>query len=490
MSSARPRSTTSPRSSPPTPRRSSPCSSDEIKAQRNFPLLCQTLQSLARLLRFPWDAERPLTQLFRERYFDAAGKFEDDEIPDGDTSPWFTRRARFSSQLPLEYAYAAWGQLPAPEPDDRFAPFRTVTHGRSACPAHRPARRRRAHRRRSAPEPMGHEGVVRSLESDRTSKTSPSNFAIALDEFITIERHVELGAWKHERAVSPERRVLSGASMLARYHEADQPPRSLQFNRALYDWDMLTEEEKEGTPKPKWPEGRQSHSLRVDLTGVACSVEHALVAVGSRCGRRVVISPRWAVDTRKPVAERNALHPDGAPACSMAPAATIVDIGYADDGRWRTYTYIDVEIGSFGSEDHRVHLQSAVRGFEPGGLLTLDASPTDWYGSFQRAVVTGLREGKRNALFERITGHGPETLEPDPLRSTVRHDSSQGLQALEAAGLLHGFEESKQRLIGGSGGCADPAGAGAARHRQEPDRRLRHPRPNPGRHGRGRDCRW
>ncbi len=55
--------------------------SDEIKAQRNFPLLCQTLQSLARLLGFPWNAERPLTQLFRERYFDAAGKFEDHEVP-------------------------------------------------------------------------------------------------------------------------------------------------------------------------------------------------------------------------------------------------------------------------------------------------------------------------------------------------------------------------------------------------------------------------
>src|SRR5690606_38164449 len=73
---------------------------DEIRAQRNYPQLCQTLQSLARYLAFPWNAERPLTTIFRERYFDAAGKLEDEEIPHGDSSPGFTKRARFSSELP------------------------------------------------------------------------------------------------------------------------------------------------------------------------------------------------------------------------------------------------------------------------------------------------------------------------------------------------------------------------------------------------------
>ncbi len=73
-----------------------------------------------------------------------------------------------------------------------------------------------------------------------------TSFAMALDEFITIERHVALGAWKHDRTMSPERRVLSGASMLVRYHDEDQTREMAQFNRELYAFDLLTPAEQEG----------------------------------------------------------------------------------------------------------------------------------------------------------------------------------------------------------------------------------------------------
>src|SRR5690606_20861433 len=50
------------------------------------------------------------------------------------------------------------------------------------------------------------------------------DLAHALHEFVTIERHVELGDWKRIRHAPPERRVLMGKTLLARYCEEDQEP--------------------------------------------------------------------------------------------------------------------------------------------------------------------------------------------------------------------------------------------------------------------------
>ena len=420
---------------------------DEVRAQRNFPLLCQSLQSLARYLKFPWNDERPLTTRFHQRYFDAAGKFDDNQIPTGDTDPWFTRRSRFSSQLPLEYAYAAWNCLPAPEKPDIFAPYRAVSTEDLVA----------LHRKRL--EAIEH--ITGTLKRNHWATKQPfdlsnlanfedisTSYAMALDEFLTIERHIALGAWKHERTVSPERRVLSGISMLARYHEEDQTPELAQFNRELYEFDQLTPDEQEGRPKPKGPEGPHLLRLRIDLAGVATSGEHAMALWDAGIGNRLVISPRKTVDSRKPVAEREPFTPTVRQLLYGA-SATIIDIGTAQQPNDNPYTWIDVEMGSFGAKSSEFVFNQMYKGFGPEAILTLDASPNDWYASFQRAVVAGLREGKRNALFQRITGAGPAWLEPDPLAIEEQARFLQGLRELETAGLLYGFEESKHRLIGG-----------------------------------------
>jgi hypothetical protein len=419
---------------------------DEVRAQRNFPLLCQSLQSLSRYLKFPWNAERSLTTTFYERYFDVAGKFAEDDIPEGDTDPWFTRRARFSSQLPLEYAYAAWNQLPPPDDPDLFEPFRQTTSDDL---------RALHHRRLDAIELIA--GTLKPNKWATKASFDLSNladfddistsFAMALDEFITIERHIALGAWKHDRAMSPERRVLSGASMLARYHEEDQSPEMAQFNRELYEFDRLPPEEQEGQLKPNKPEGPWRLRLRIDLSAVETSVEHAMSLWNAGIGDRMVISPRKTVDTRLPVAERVPFTPTVRQLLYGA-SAGIVDTGNGVDSLGNPYTWIDVDMGSFGAKSTEFVFNQMYKGFESGALLTLDESPNDWYGSLQRGVVTGLREGKRNALFQRITEYGPEQLEPDPAAVDGQARFLQGLRALEAAGLLHGFEPSKHRLIG------------------------------------------
>ena len=85
----------------------------------------------------------------------------------------------------------------------------------------------------------------------------------------------------------------------------------------------------------------------------------------------------------------------------------------ADDDDGATYSWIDVEVGGFGGKASEFVYNQPFRGFEPDSLLTLDESPNDWYGSFQRAVVTGLREGKRKRALPANHGADPP-LEPDP----------------------------------------------------------------------------
>jgi hypothetical protein len=51
-----------------------------------------------------------------------------------------------------------------------------------------------------------------------------TTLAAVLDEFVTIKRHVALADWKAKRLVPPERRRLSGDTLLVRYVEADQGP--------------------------------------------------------------------------------------------------------------------------------------------------------------------------------------------------------------------------------------------------------------------------
>src|SRR5262249_4468452 len=82
---------------------------EEVRTFKNFPMTCQSLQSLATFLKFDWNTPHKFRDLFKARLFDYLGKLD----IDGATE-WYTKRARFGSTIPMEYAYAAWGQLPIP----------------------------------------------------------------------------------------------------------------------------------------------------------------------------------------------------------------------------------------------------------------------------------------------------------------------------------------------------------------------------------------
>ncbi len=83
---------------------------EEVRRRCNLGLLGHSLPQVAREMGFDWTFEdRHLDQEFRARLFD-----NQVGLPDG------TRHesaVRFSSQVPLEYVYAAWKRLPPPEQD-------------------------------------------------------------------------------------------------------------------------------------------------------------------------------------------------------------------------------------------------------------------------------------------------------------------------------------------------------------------------------------
>src|SRR5260370_27897596 len=87
-------------------------------------MTCQNLQSLATFLKFDWNAPHQFREVFKARLFDYIGKLDL-----AGTTEWFTKRARFGSSVPLEYAYAAWGQLPLPKAGghDECADHRAAT---------------------------------------------------------------------------------------------------------------------------------------------------------------------------------------------------------------------------------------------------------------------------------------------------------------------------------------------------------------------------
>jgi hypothetical protein len=454
---------------------------DEIRELKNYPMVCQSLQSVAAYLKFDWNRPQPYRQLFRERMFDFWGKLDEQAVPEGQ-SRWYTSRARFGSQIPLEYAYAAWGQLPEPPPgpprEDEFAPYRHVT-----LDLLRGFEERRL-------EAIEH--IARDFRGNYLTQKTPFNLpdlaqfeekaptlAHALREFLAIERHVELAEWKSARNTPPERRVLMGETLLVRYVEADQPPEVAEANRehlarhrlreqyeAAYraqhpgdDRVRLSREQKKQT---EWSNAGLSFVLRLETEGIDAGVDEVLGLTNLREGERVVVFPRYVTDSRLPPEQRTLNTPTPKQMLYGA-RATITAVTVERDEADRALSacvQVRMEEG----------MQSTLKGFtfgsfnkypfEDGGLYTLDSDPNDIYGYWCWTVVEELCRRVAaapdpptfahtgNALYDRLVAHAGAPLSR-PLNEAEGLRFFEGLEALHRAGALHDFEESKRLYIGG-----------------------------------------
>ena len=282
---------------------------EEVRTFQNYPMTCQSLQSLASFLKFDWKQPFDFRTLFKEQMFDYLGKLSDD-----DSGEWFTKRARFGSTISPEYAYAAWNKLPdRGNKADEFAGFRTVTRDQLIAFEERRL------------EAMAHiAGKIRG--NPNTAKTpfvlpDLANFedkardmAHALDEFVHIERMVGLSQWKTIRHAQPEQRVLMGETLLVRYLEEDQEPGIAEQNRDNAIRHEKSNQFREANPGKRrskeqmaemnWsPEGITIR-LRIETEGIDCTLDEMLLMCNLREGSPILWYPRWTVDERLPEAER------------------------------------------------------------------------------------------------------------------------------------------------------------------------------------------
>jgi hypothetical protein len=440
----------------------------EIRELKNYPMVCQSLQAVARHLRFDWNRPQPFRDLFRSRMFDDQGRLDEDAEGEG---AWYTRRARFNSQIPLEYAYAAWGDLELSEggPEELEA-YRPIT-----------AELLRAFQARRL-EAMEH--VARDFRGSREAEKSSFDlaalasftgkartFADALDEFLTLEHHAKLGGWKQARLAPPERRVLAGSTLILRYHEADQDQELLAVvhenarRRALREQytaaflaanpgrkrATLTADQKAVTAQV---EVKERYRLRVDLAGVDCDLPTALALSTLRPGDQLVFAPRWSFDERLPPEERRPLTPTVKQLLYARRARLLgvdavtgtveLELDEARGGDW-SHGYVFPTVGAF------------VRPLEDGARYTVDPEPNDWYGYYCKEVVQRLKAGAANALYARLA---------DPAGEQVRWPAAAvegqlrfvaGLEALHRAEPLHPaepeqpFDPSQRAYIAGYG---------------------------------------
>jgi hypothetical protein len=444
----------------------------EIAALKNYPMLCQSLQGVAGLLKFKWDEAEPFKEIFRERLFDHWGKLD----RDGDASEWYTARARFSSMIPLEFAYAAWGELEVPPGGpDPYAAFRGATVER----LERFQARRLAAMERITADFPGNKQTTKTpfrLPDLAAFSDRAHSLAEALDEFVTLERHAELGAWKTIRHAAPERRVMMGETLLARYREEDQEPETVERNRenrrrqelkeayelawrAAHPGETKPQLTKEQRDACRWSQEGLRFRLRLETAGLDCSLDEALALTTLTDGDHVVVYSRWDVDRRLPPAERTPYTPTPkqllyGPRAGLARFALERDPGGRVTGGW-----VELEmVGAQGGPWSRGFLFGAIdRAFVEDAVYTLDGDPNNIYGYWSAKVTEGLKAleaaGKAEAatLYARLKDPGAAAVRWPAPAAAGQARFLEGLDALGAAGALHDFEPGKRDYLGARG---------------------------------------
>lgn len=202
---------------------------DELRDRFNLGMVCMPLHDVARRLGFSWkDDNYNFSDLFRERLFDnhrAMRRHDDgsfEPFPHGSPGDEPNRQfiesaARFNSQIPLEYAYAAWKCLPDAKEDNRILePFRKITLEHLRWFA---VQRIRA---------LAHiEGSIkfkaRFIQKAPLSlppvdfQDAPQELAKSLIEFLHMEHHSSLQAKLLTYSLPIDRRVQAGQALLLKF---------------------------------------------------------------------------------------------------------------------------------------------------------------------------------------------------------------------------------------------------------------------------------
>jgi len=143
--------------------------------------------------------------------------------------------------------------------------------------------------------------------------------AHAMEEFVTIERHVELAAWKRARLAAPERRLLAGQSLVVSYLESDQDPATVAKNQGNERRRILNDEYRaafraanpdatrvtlppEQKAASQWSQDGMRFRLRLETSTTGCDLDEALALSTLRPEDWLVLNPRltWIVASPPP----------------------------------------------------------------------------------------------------------------------------------------------------------------------------------------------
>ncbi|MCO5176119.1 MAG: AAA domain-containing protein [Thermomicrobiales bacterium] len=431
--------------------------SDEIRQHRNYPFVCQSLQSVAAWLGFNWNEPEPYRSIFRNRLFDYWGRFNQED----DTS-WYMNRARFNSQIPLEYAYGAWDDLPTDSAGWEAKRYRAVVPAQVIG---------FEQRRLEALEHIAHD-LPANRDTTKSSFLLPElhtiegkahTLAAALKEFVSIERFVELANWRAERAPAPEKRVLSGVTLVVRYVAADQEPEVritiAENNRRAVLRDKLYSEAQAlaepGEAVKLTSEQNKATKLtlegvrvrfRVEVEDTDCGLDEALTLAGLRTGATVLINARTEIDSRPE--SNNREYTPTAKTMLYAMRGRLAGISVqrnADDRAVAAWALVDLEEGNRRGTDGFIFttMLARKRGFDDGRLYTLDGDPNDWSGSHSMGLIGAIEDGGHNTLYTWLDGDLPEAANWPATAQAGQRRFVDGLIALHDAGLLADFEPSK-----------------------------------------------
>jgi hypothetical protein len=200
---------------------------DEVQERLNSGRVCAPLHDVARWRGFDWKDEKyEYYSLFRARMFDNRRNVTREE--DGHIIPSkgqenekgrfaIEAASRFNSQIPLEYAYAAWNCLPESKEDSRLLePFRQVNLEMLTSFA---AMRVRA----LAKIESSFKTKARFLDKQPlylpalSGGADPVDLVQSLREFLYMEHHTALQANLLNYSLPIERRVQGGLAMLLKF---------------------------------------------------------------------------------------------------------------------------------------------------------------------------------------------------------------------------------------------------------------------------------
>ncbi len=230
---------------------------DEVCERQNLGAVCNNLYEVAAAMGFKWREQGVnIRQQFRARIFDNRRPYIRDEhnqlfsVPEekaGSDALWVEAAARFGTEIPLEYAYVAWGELTDSEslkPDAR-----TQIRGFLGTTADdiKALAAARLDALRHIEESFQHKNRLiekQPLALDRIDQVEvdPETVPLrrALEDFLRLEHYAGLQERLLHFALPPDMRAETGRTAVIRCDGYDKEKRTADFTFADARGDALT----------------------------------------------------------------------------------------------------------------------------------------------------------------------------------------------------------------------------------------------------------